>query len=38
MMDGNEETATRLAILKGQYEAIERVGAAKRCVGNKEAG
>ena len=38
MMDGNEETATRLAILKGQYEAIERVGDAKRCVGNKEAG
>ena len=38
MMDGNEETATRLAILKGQYEAIDRVGAAKRCVGNKEAG
>ena len=36
--DGNQETATPLAVLKGQYEAIERVGAAKRCVGNKEAG
>ena len=35
MMDGNEETATRLAILKGQYESIERVSAAKRCVGNR---
>lgn len=34
MMDGNEETATRLAVLKGQYESIERVSAAKRCVGN----
>jgi hypothetical protein len=37
MMDGNEENATRLAILKGQYESIERVGAAKRCVGNRLA-
>ena len=37
MMDGNEETATRLAVLKGQYESIERVSAAKRCVGNKAA-
>ena len=37
MMDGNEETATRLAILKGQYESIERVSAAKRCVGDKKA-
>ncbi|MDC1478362.1 hypothetical protein N8214_03015 [Pseudomonadales bacterium] len=35
MMDGNEETATRLAILKGQYESIERVSAGKRCVGNQ---
>ena len=34
LMDGNEENATRLAILKGQYESIERVSAAKRCVGN----
>ena len=34
MMDGNEETATRLAVLKGQYESIERVSAAKRCLGN----
>jgi hypothetical protein len=34
MMDGNEETATRLAVLKGQYESMERVSAAKRCVGN----
>ena len=34
MMDGNEETATRLAVVKGQYESIERVSAAKRCVGN----
>ena len=33
LMDGNEETATRLAILKGQYESIERVSAAKRCAG-----
>ena len=37
VIDGNEETATRLAILKGQYEAIERVSAAKRCIGNKAA-
>jgi hypothetical protein len=37
MMDGNEENATRLAILKGQYESIERVGAAKRFVGNRLA-
>jgi hypothetical protein len=37
MMEGNEETATRLAILKGQYESIERVSAAKRCIGNKAA-
>jgi hypothetical protein len=34
MMDGNEETATRLAVLKGQYESTERVSAAKRCLGN----
>lgn len=34
MMDGNEETATRLAILKGQYESVSRVAAAKRCAGN----
>ncbi len=34
MMDGNEETATRLAILKGQYESVGRVSAAKRCAGN----
>ncbi len=34
LMDGNEETATRLAILKGQYESIGRVSAAKRCAGN----
>jgi hypothetical protein len=33
MMDGNEETATRLAILKGQYESVSRVAAAKRCAG-----
>ena len=33
MMDGNEENATRLAILKGQYESIGRVSAAKRCAG-----
>ena len=33
LMDGNEETATRLAILKGQYESIERVSSAKRCAG-----
>lgn len=36
-MDDNEENATRLAILKGQYESIERVGAAERCVGNRLA-
>ena len=34
MMDGNDENATRLAILKGQYEALDRVSAAKRCAGN----
>ena len=37
MMDGNDENATRLATLKGQYESIERVGSAKRCVGNRSA-
>lgn len=37
MMDGNEENATRLAILKGQYESVERVSAAKRCVGDSSS-
>lgn len=37
MMDGNEENATRLAQLKGQYESLERVSSAKRCVGNTRA-
>lgn len=32
MMDGNDENAVRLAQLKGQYEALERVTAARRCA------
>ena len=31
LMDGNDENATRLAKLKGQYESLNRVSAAKRC-------
>ena len=31
LMDGNDENATRLAKLKGQYESLHRVAAAKRC-------
>jgi hypothetical protein len=31
LMDGNDENATRLASLKGQFEAVNRVAAAKQC-------
>ena len=32
LAEGNTETATRLALLKGRYDAILRVSARKKCA------
>jgi len=34
LTEGNTETATRLALLKGKYDAILRVSAKKECNGS----